>query len=60
MRAKVKKILFVTFLFITVLMFLHSWQNYVSPVNKADSYANKHHHQLHHKQHTTHSHTTHV
>ena len=51
MKPKKKKILYATFLFITVLMFLHSWRGYVDPTQVDANYAHKHdrhHHQLHH------------
>lgn len=46
MRTKRKKVLYVMFLLITVLMFLHSWRIYVNPPAKTDNYAKKHHKHL--------------
>jgi hypothetical protein len=48
MRAKKKKALYVLFLLITVLMFLHSWKSYVSPQDQSADYAHKHHDKPHH------------
>ena len=41
MRSKRKKIVYMMFLLITLLMFLHSWKLYVTPIG-GDSYAKKH------------------
>lgn len=55
MRTKRKKILYVMFLLITVLMFLHSWRTYVNPPDKTDGYAKKHHNKIKkHKHHNYH------
>lgn len=43
MRIRKKKFLYVMFLLITVLMFLHSWKVYINPPEKGDDYAKKHH-----------------
>jgi hypothetical protein len=43
MRTKRKKVLYVMFLLITVLMFLHSWRVYVNPPEKTSDYVKKHH-----------------
>ncbi len=49
MQPKKKKTLYVMFLLITVLMFLHSWKVYVTPTTQASNYAHKHFKQpLHH------------
>ena len=60
MRAKKKKTLYVMFLLITVMMFLHSWKTYVNPPEKTQGYVKKHqkkgmHHPL--KKYRTHTQT---
>lgn len=41
MRSKRKKIVYMMFLLITILMFLHSWKFYISPMGVGSSYAKK-------------------
>ena len=41
MRTKRKKVVYMMFLLITVLMFLHSWKLYVNPMT-GTTYAKKH------------------
>lgn len=50
MRAKRKRMLYIFFLLITVLLFFRSWETYETPDgNSSDDYAHKHHHGIHHK-----------
>ncbi|PHQ81194.1 MAG: hypothetical protein COB66_02915 [Coxiella sp. (in: Bacteria)] len=43
MRTKKKKMLYIMFLLITVLMFLHGWKTYVTPPEQSANYVKKHH-----------------
>ncbi len=48
MRARRKKFLYIVFLLITVLMFLHSWKTYINPTeDDLTEYAKKHHKKKH-------------
>lgn len=49
MRAKRKRMLYIFFLLITVLMFFRSWEAYIAPSSESADYAHKHHHGIHHK-----------
>ncbi len=51
MRTKKKKTLYVVFLLITLLMFLHSWKSYMTPADEAADYVKKHQHHHHHVPH---------
>ena len=52
MRAKRKKLLYVMFLLISILMFLQGWESFNKPIGKVHSFAKKHNkHHPHKKTH---------